>query len=138
MVVISKESTIGTGTTGGVPRLISIDGTKFSSLGWYRNGCYNDSFVVRYYDVNSTNRRPKGNVSNFCDSWLGSTQENTVVYEKLNETLTVTLNGTKIGEYTDLHPTLNNISSETKFLTNISGYTSSNIYIKSLSVELWN
>lgn len=134
-VVAIKEGHLGTGTGQGAPRLVSIDGTKYSSLGWYRDGCASDAFVVRYYDSTSTARRPEGNVANWCDNWMDD-QNNSIVYQKSNETLTVTLNGVLIGQYTDLHPTLNNISSSTLFISNVNGnsYTNKDTFIKSFKV----
>jgi hypothetical protein len=136
-VRISKDSVINATTTGGLPRLISMDGTINSTLGWYRDGCSSDAFVVRYYNASSTLLRPVGNISSFCSSWI-SGSENTVIYKKEEETLTITVNGTKIGEYTNLHPTLNNLSENAKFLTNIGAYSSETIYIKELSVIVSN
>lgn len=69
-VVAIKEGHLGTGTSQGLLRFVSIDGTKYSTLGWYRDGCYSDAFIVRYYDTTSTARRPKGNMANWCDNWM--------------------------------------------------------------------
>jgi hypothetical protein len=136
-VVVSKDSIIGVGTLSGLPRLISLNGTSQVALGWYRDGCSSDAFIVMYYNNSSVHQRPRGNLSNFCDNWSLSS-DNTVVYEKIEETLRITVNGVAVGEYTDLHPTLNNMTVNAKFLTNIDGYSSNDIYIKSLSVAVSN
>jgi hypothetical protein len=127
-VTFYAESEVPSDTSGsGFPRMISLDGTSNNALGLNRDGCARE--IATYKNLEGVTTDGHWNIYQPCLTWQAGV-ENTIIYEKNNSNLKVSLNGVEIAEFNDVNPTLSAFSEDGVLVSDIGGYTNPNIYLK--------